>query len=204
MTDTLIRIPPDSVSGKAVYMIGVQRTVQGTPILVHVPTNVQADMPVYVATVQNSQVSGGKNHFSFVNLSGSNKTVRINSIYAYPNFSGLINGANISMEIHGVLGTNPSGGSVVNIRNHDTDDGSLPSQIECRSGPSATPASNWVLAGGTINTEETSSRESQSKLFSKYDTGSALILRNNEGILGKQTSFSGAGNINFHIHFQVD
>ena len=200
--DSLNSIPIGPSNGNKVYFVTVTRNIQGVPTQVLVATETEADMPVYVATIPASAVGASKNHASVVNKTGSGKIVRVLHVYAVPSLSAVIAGVNVTIEIHGVAATGPTAGTVITPRNYDTDDGDLPAQIEVRSNPTATPAANWILASGIVNTEEATSQPSQSDIFTKK--GSALILRENQGLLFKQTAFAGVGNFNLHIVFQVD
>lgn len=205
MTDSLNKIPVGPTNGNAVYFITVTRDIGGVPTPIYVPTSYDADMPTYVATIPASTLAANKNHASIVNLTGSGKTVRIHHIYATPSMSAAIVGLQVTLEVHGVAATGPTAGTVITIRNHDTDDDALPAQIEVRSNPTATPAANWILASGVVNTEETSpSRDGQASIFKKQGNISSLILRENQGLLIKQTALAGAGAINLHIVFLVD
>lgn len=199
--DSLNSIPVGPVDGNKVYFIKVSRTVGGVATDVFVPVEYPADMPTYVATIPNSIVGANKNHASIVNKTGSGKIVRVLRVYAVP-VSAVVAGLQITMEIHGIGGTGSTAGTVITIRNYDTGDGALPAEIEARANPTATPAANWILASGLVNTEETSSKEAQQDIFFKL--GSALILRENQGLLFKQGALAGAGNFNLHIEFVVD
>ena len=207
MTDRINKIPQGPTDGNSVYFVSVTRNVNGTPVDIYVPTNYVADMPTYVATVPNIALGANKNIASLVNKTGSTKTVRILHIYAVPALAAAITGTQITLEVHGITGSGSSAGSVITVRNHDTDDGDLTTVaplVEARNNPTATPIANWILASGVVNNEETASKESQQSIFKKEGNISALILRANQGILVKQTAFAGAGNINLHIVFQVD
>jgi hypothetical protein len=204
LTDRINKIPQGPSDGNAVYFVSVTRNVNGTPTDIYVPTNYVADMPSYVATIPNIALGANKNIASLVNKTGTTKTVRILHIYAVPALAAAIAGLQVTLEVHGITGADPTGGTVVPIRNHDTDDGGLPAQIEVRNNPTSTPLANWILASGVVNNEETASKESQQTIFKKEGNISALILRANQGILVKQTALAGAGNINLHIVFQVD
>lgn len=204
MTDRINKIPVGPDNGNSVYFVSVTRTVNGSPVEIFVPTNYVADMPSYVATVPSIALGANKNIFSLVNKTGSTKTVRILHIYAVPSLAAAVTGTQVTLEIHGIAGNGASAGSVIAIRNHDTDDGSLPAEIEARNNPTATPIASWILASGVVNNEETASKESQQTIFKKEGNISALILRANQGILVKQTALAGAGNINLHCIFQVD
>jgi hypothetical protein len=202
--DKLNKIPQGPADGNAVYFITVTRNIAGVPTEVYVPTSYDADMPSYVATVVNSALAANKNHASLVNKIGSGKTVRVQHIYAYPTLAAAVTGLQVTLEVHGVTATGPTAGTVLTMRNYDTGDGPVSANIEARSNPTATPLANWVLTGGTVNTEETASKEAQQTLFKKEGNVSSLILREGEGILIKQTALAGGGNINIHIVFQVD
>ena len=204
MSDRINKIPQGPTDGNAVYFVSVTRNVNGTPVDIYVPTNYVADMPTYVATIPNIALGANKNIASLVNKTGTTKTIRILQIYAVPALAAAITGTQVTLEVHGVTGTDPTGGTVVTVRNHDTDDGSLPAQVEVRNNPTSTPLANWILSSGVINNEETASKESQQNIFLKQGNISALILRANQGILVKQTALAGAGNINLHIVFQAD
>ena len=204
MTDRINKIPGGPTDGNAVYFVSVTRTVGGNPVEIYVPTNYVADMPSYVATVPNIALGANKNIASLVNKTGSTKTVRVLHVYAVPALAAAVTGTQVTLEIHGVTGSDPSAGTVITPRKHDTDDANLPAEVEARSNPTSTPLANWILASGVINTEETASKESQQTIFKKEGNISALILRANQGILVKQTALAGAGNINLHIVFQAD
>lgn len=204
MTDRINKIPVGPTDGNAVYFVSVTRTVGGQSTEIYVPTNYVADMPTYVATVPNISLAANKNIASLVNKTGSTKTVRILHIYAVPQLAAAVTGTQVTLEIHGVTGSDPSAGSVITVRKHDTDDANLPAEVEARNNPTSTPLANWILASGVVNNEETASKESQQTIFKKEGNVSALILRANQGILVKQTALAGAGNINLHIVFQVD
>jgi hypothetical protein len=205
MTDSLNRIPIGPTNGNAVYFVSVTRDIGGVPTQIFVPTTYDADMPTYVATIPASALAANKNHASIVNLTGSGKTVRIQHIYATPAMAAAIVGLQITLEVHGIAGTTPTGGNVITIRKHDTDDDDLPAQIEARANPTASPLANWILASGVVNPEETSpSRDGQASIFQKHGSISSLILRENQGLLIRQTALAGAGAINLHIVFLVD
>lgn len=204
MTDRLNRIPVGPTDGNAVYFVSVTRDIGGTPTEIFVPTEFVADMPTYVATIPAITLGANKNIASLVNKVGSGKTIRIQHIYATPFMTAAIAGLQVTLEIHGIGATGPSAGTVVTIRNHDTDDGALPPEIEARNNPTATPAVNWILASGVVNPEETSPRGGQSEIFKKEGNISSLILREGEGILVRQTALAGAGAINLHMVFLVD
>ena len=204
MTDSLNRIPIGPSDGNAVYFIKVTRDINGTPLDIFVPTEYLADMPSYVATIPAITLGANKNIASLVNKTGSGKTVRIQHIYATPFMTAAITGLQVTLEVHGVAGTGPTAGTVITIRSHDTDDDVLPAEIEARSNPTATPAPNWVLSSGVVNTEETSPRSGQSTIFQKIGNISSLILRENQGLLVKQTALGGTGAVNLHMVFLVD
>src|SRR5215212_7214184 len=196
--DTINRIPQGPSDGNAVYFIKVTRNVNGTPTDIFVATDYMADMPTYVATIPNTALGANKNHATLVNKVGSGKTVRILNIYATPALTAAIVGITVTLEVHGIAATNPSAGTVITIRKYDTGDPNLPAEIEARGGQgvalTATPQANWNLASGGVNNEETVAASSQQIIFNKE--GSALILREGEGILVRQLGLAGVGNIN--------
>src|SRR6188508_2076692 len=100
MTDRINKIPQGPTDGNSVYFVSVTRNVNGTPVDIYVPTNYVADMPTYVATVQNIA--------SLVNKTGSTKTVRILHIYAVPALAAAITGTQITLEVHGITGSGSS------------------------------------------------------------------------------------------------
>ena len=197
MTDALNKIPQGPTDGNAVYFIKVTRDINGTPTEIFVPTEYLADMPTYVATVPAIALGASKNIASLVNKTGSGKTVRIQSIYAVPSLAAAITGLKVTLEVHGIAATTPTSGSVITLHNYDTDDGSLPAEIEARNNPTGSPLSNWILTSGVVNPEETTSGDGQSIIFQKIGNISSLILREGEGILVKQTGFSGRWSYQF-------
>ncbi len=172
--------------------------------------------PTYRLLCPSQAVGASKVYLDLFNATGSGKTLRVLSAFAYVDTDTAVTGTlGVQLDLFrttavGTGGTaNTTDGTVstaLTISRLDTNYAALSSSITARTGPTAGATSGAWLATRWVFTEETSAPAGiQSAMGAEFirNEGAELYVRENTGLKFVQGTVASVGNVSFEITFEV-
>jgi hypothetical protein len=200
MVDTVVNFPEGGSGGSLIPAI---KTTLPDGRTVAVQIFLIAGLKTYVAAIMNSTAAASKNHLLLFNGVGSGKIVRIWDIKANPNVTAVVTGSTLVLNAARTSNQGTAGTSQP-IRQTDTTDTALPSQITAVSNPTNPTFTSNELASCTVLVEETAITEGRTTLFKADSVIAPLVLNEGQGLGIQQGTLAGVGAVNIFIYFTLD
>ena len=203
----------------------------GATIATHVPTDgkeyqvvmiadqygeLSGSEPSYRLIIPSQAVGANKVFCDLFNATGSGKTMKILSIFAYPDIDTAVTGT-LGVEVAltrttavgtgGTAATNDSTSlTAPSISKFDTLDTNVPAQITARASPTGGATAGAYFGSRWVFTEETNAGSALSASAGAdliRNEGAKLVVRENSGIRLVQGAVASVGNIALEINFSL-